>query len=282
MVRMVGAFAGAAADSRASAWCRPARSADTGPACAALVGHRYEVNGLPSTVMSTRCAASFTCDLHASLPGAAVMCSSEASSIMQPAASTPKRDKQLPDLRIRPCLQPSPAASSRRRSPSARSGSPPHSCTAQSSGYSPPRCSRSASCASARTPSSCACWPMVCGSLCRHSQPSHRPLVVHQRERLQQVRLHLHLGGELRRQPAGRRHRLLIHVDHAAVRVVKLLHAARRVREPRRVLHLEALGQIVQRAVVEDRRHRVPVRAPVLPEVDAAIGDHRRADAAAR
>ena len=37
--------------------------------------------------------------------------------------------------------------------------------------------------------------------------------------------------------------RLLVHVDHAAVRVVELLHAAGGVGEARRVLHLEALGR---------------------------------------
>ncbi len=69
----------------------------------------------------------------------------------------------------RPCLPPSPAGSCRRTSPSARSGSRRHSCKAQSSGYSPLRCWRSASCATARTPSSCACSPKSA------DRPSYQP-----------------------------------------------------------------------------------------------------------
>ena len=57
----------------------------------------------------------------------------------------------------------------------------------------------------------------------------HRGGLVAERHARQQVGLHVHLVSEPFRQPACGRHRLLVHVDHAAIRVVELLHSARRI-----------------------------------------------------
>src|ERR1035441_6191137 len=99
--------------------------------------------------------------------------------------------------------------------------------------------------------------------------------LIHQREAGQLIRLHLHGGRFTRAETSGGCDRLFVHVDHAAVGVVELLHSAGGVGEARGVLHLEALGQVIERAVVEDGGHGVPVGAAVLPQVDAAVGDHR-------
>src|SRR5665213_1588295 len=97
--------------------------------------------------------------------------------------------------------------------------------------------------------------------------------VAAQREARQQVGLHLHFGGGPCGQATFGRDFLLVHVDHAAVGVVELLDAAGGVGEARRILHLEALGKVVERAVVEDGGHGVPVLTTVFPEINSAVGD---------
>src|SRR5665213_658087 len=97
--------------------------------------------------------------------------------------------------------------------------------------------------------------------------------VAAEREARQQVGLHLHFGGGASSETTFSRDLLLVHIDHAGIGVVELLNASGGVGEARRILHLKALGEIVERAVVEDRGHRVPVLAAVFPEINAAVGD---------
>src|ERR1035437_1292805 len=94
-----------------------------------------------------------------------------------------------------------------------------------------------------------------------------------EREAGQEIFLEAHGRGFASAQAAGGSDRPLVHVDHAAVGVVKFFDAAGGVGEARGVLYLEALGEIVERAVIEYGGHGVPVCAAVFPEIDAAVGD---------
>src|SRR6202008_4577927 len=87
----------------------------------------------------------------------------------------------------------------------------------------------------------------------------------------QEVGLHAHLGRHAFRQAAGGRDLVRVEIQHPGVGVVQLLRAARGVRHARRVYHLEALGGIVERPVLEDDGGGVPVLAAVLPQVEAAV-----------
>ena len=98
--------------------------------------------------------------------------------------------------------------------------------------------------------------------------------VLGERKAVQQVWLHVHFRGGARAQSARGSYGLFVHIDHAAIRVIKFLNSARRVSKSRRILYLETFAQIVERAVIEHRGHRIPVLASVLPQINASIGDH--------
>src|SRR5262249_48225320 len=63
-----------------------------------------------------------------------------------------------------------------------------------------------------------------------------------------------------------------VEFERSAVRELILFDVARLVGLARRVEHLEGLVGF-RVVILEDRRHRVEIRAAVIPEVDAAAGD---------
>src|SRR5262249_44250779 len=62
-------------------------------------------------------------------------------------------------------------------------------------------------------------------------------------------------------------------VERAVSRVIKIAVTSRRIMHAAGINRLKAFGRIVGRAVIEDRRHRVGIDAPVAPTVYAALRD---------